>query len=159
MTDSTISPSDRLRALFTRNRAGERVGVCSVCCAHPLVIRAALGAGRRRLVRQLFTEGAILALCGGIAGVGLAVLATRLLPLLSNDSRLVNVPINGSVLLFAVSATVFTCLLFGVLLAQFGAAALWFSAALALSALAALMVIHVPARAPEPNATPLEDTA
>ena len=48
--------------------------------------------------------------------------------------------------------------LFGVLLAQFGAAALWFSAALALSALAALMVIHVPARAPAPNATPLEDT-
>ena len=80
-----------------------------------LVIRAVLGAGRGRLVRQLFTEGAILALCGGMAGVGLAVLATRSLPLLSNDSRVVNVPINGSVLLFAVIATVFTCLLFGVL--------------------------------------------
>jgi len=80
-----------------------------------LVIRAALGAGRRRLVRQLFTEGAILAVCGGIAGVGLAVLATRWLALLSNDWRLVNVPINASVLLFALIATVFTCLLFGIL--------------------------------------------
>jgi len=80
-----------------------------------LVIRAALGAGRRRLVRQLFTEGAILAMCGGIAGMGLAVLATRWLPLLSHDWRLANVPIDASVLLFALIATAFTCLLFGVL--------------------------------------------
>lgn len=80
-----------------------------------LVIRAALGAGRRRLIRQLFTEGAILALCGGIAGVGLAVATTRWLPLLSNDWRLAHVPIDGSVLLFATIATACTCLLFGVL--------------------------------------------
>jgi putative ABC transport system permease protein len=80
-----------------------------------LVIRAALGAGRRRLIRQLLTEGAILAVFGGISGVGLATLATRSLPLLSDDWRLANVPINASVLLFALAATVFTCLLFGVL--------------------------------------------
>ena len=48
MNERTISPSDRLRTLFTRNRAGERVGVCSVCCAHPLVIRAALELARDR---------------------------------------------------------------------------------------------------------------
>lgn len=36
--------------------------------------------------------------------------------------------------------------LFGLLLADFGAAALWFSAALALSALAALLLVHVPPR-------------
>ena len=47
--------------------------------------------------------------------MGLAVLATRWLPLLSNDWRLANVPINASVLLFAVIATACTCLLFGVL--------------------------------------------
>lgn len=80
-----------------------------------LVIRAALGAGRRRLVRQLFTEGAMLAVCGGIAGVGLAVLATRWLPLLSHDWRLAHVPINAAVLLFALIATALTCVLFGVL--------------------------------------------
>jgi MFS family permease len=38
--------------------------------------------------------------------------------------------------------------LFGVLLAHFGTAALWFSGALALSALGALLVIHVPASSP-----------
>jgi len=80
-----------------------------------LVIRSALGADRRRLVRQLFTEGAILAMCGGIAGVGLAVLATRSLPLLSRDWRLASVPIDASVLLFALITTGVTCLLFGVL--------------------------------------------
>jgi putative ABC transport system permease protein len=80
-----------------------------------LVIRAALGAGRRRLIRQLLTEGAILAMCGGIAGVGLAVMATRSLRLLSNDWRLASVPINASVLFFALTATIVTCLLFGVL--------------------------------------------
>jgi putative ABC transport system permease protein len=80
-----------------------------------LVIRTALGADRRRLVRQLLTEGALLAICGGIAGVGLAVLATRSLPLLSNDWRLAHIPIDASVLFFAVIATIVTCLLFGVL--------------------------------------------
>jgi len=31
-----------LRRIFDRNRAGHQQGVYSVCCAHPLVIRAAL---------------------------------------------------------------------------------------------------------------------
>ena len=89
--------------------------VRSTARTRELVIRAALGAGRRRLVRQLFTEGAMLALCGGVAGVGLAVVVTRWLRLLSDDWRLANVPINGSVLLFALAATAVTCLMFGVL--------------------------------------------
>jgi len=37
-----------LRAIFERNRAGERCGVYSVCCAHPQVIRAALELARER---------------------------------------------------------------------------------------------------------------
>ena len=48
--------------------------------------------------------------------------------------------------------------LFGVLLADFGPAALWFSAGAALSAFVALWVIHVPVRTLESKATPLEDT-
>jgi D-tagatose-1,6-bisphosphate aldolase subunit GatZ/KbaZ len=38
----------RLRSIFDRNRAGTRMGVTSVCSAHPLVIRAALALARDR---------------------------------------------------------------------------------------------------------------
>jgi ABC-type antimicrobial peptide transport system permease subunit len=43
-----------------------------------LAVRTALGAGRERLMRQLLTEALVLAACGGVWGVGLAVAATPL---------------------------------------------------------------------------------
>lgn len=44
-----------------------------------LAVRTALGAGRERLIRQMATESAVLALAGGIAGVALATAAVPLL--------------------------------------------------------------------------------
>jgi putative ABC transport system permease protein len=82
--------------------------------AKEMAVRRALGVGHARLVRQLLTESALLACVGGAGGIGLAFLATRALGLLTDDPRLLNVAIDGTVLAFAAAATVVTTLLFGI---------------------------------------------
>ena len=68
-----------------------------------LALRAALGAGRGRIVRQLFTESLLLALAGGVAGVLLAgVLVDGLLALQPQGvPRLAEVRVDRGVLAFA----------------------------------------------------------
>lgn len=80
-----------------------------------IAVRAALGAGRERIVRQLLTESVALALLGGTAGVALAFGLTRLLVKLAPAGipRLEEVRVDGSVLLFALAATLVTGFLFG----------------------------------------------
>jgi predicted permease len=87
-------------------RSGER--------AREMAIRSALGAAKHRLIRQLFTESALLSVVGGAAGVSLAYWMVKCLPLLSKDARFANLPLDPAVLLFALGATLVTCLLFGV---------------------------------------------
>lgn len=81
-----------------------------------IAVRMALGAGSGRIVRQLLTEGLILALVGGIAGALLAVWGTELLVAVMPEGMLPGVAVisvDWRVLSFACLAALVTGLLFG----------------------------------------------
>jgi len=78
-------------------------------------VRAALGAGRVRLVRQLLAEHLLLAAVGGILGLGVAILGVQALIALSPPGlpRLEAIRVDGMLFAFALGMTLVTGLVFG----------------------------------------------
>jgi predicted permease len=80
-----------------------------------LAMRAALGAGRGRLARQCLTESGVLAVIGGALGVVLAAVGIRPFTLYwpGGLPRVQEVQLNWRVLLFALTVSILSGLLFG----------------------------------------------
>ncbi|HEX3704913.1 MAG TPA: ABC transporter permease, partial [Vicinamibacterales bacterium] len=82
-----------------------------------MAVRAAIGAGQSRIVRQLLIENAILGLCGGLAGVALAAGLRSVLPALlpAGFPRLDAVAIDMRALSFALLISVAASVVCGLL--------------------------------------------
>ncbi|MGA8073265.1 MAG: ABC transporter permease, partial [Candidatus Acidiferrales bacterium] len=82
-----------------------------------IAIRIALGAGGRRIVRQLITESLLLSLLGGVIGMILAPIALRMLEQSNAVAlpRVVGTQIDLPVLLFTTALSLATGVLFGIL--------------------------------------------
>jgi predicted permease len=131
LLQSTINPN--LRSLFAR--AGQLmmtvVGlVLLIACANianlllarasgrrrEISIRLAMGASRGRIIAQLITEAIVLAIAGGILGIGLAVLARNLIwkfrPAFLQQAAL-DLSLDSHVLVFTSVIAILTGLIFG----------------------------------------------
>jgi putative ABC transport system permease protein len=80
-----------------------------------IALRAALGASRMRVVRQMLTESMVLGLAGALLGIPLAWWALKVFISLNGDSmrRIQGAGLDGSVLAFTAAIALLTSLLFG----------------------------------------------
>jgi predicted permease len=128
-----ISPGGHLQVMQPKMyQAGAMIGaltllILAVSCANlgglmlaravarerEMGIRIAIGAGRARIIRQLFTESLMLASLGSAAGVALGYVVMRVLLSFPNTPRWLSAIPDWRVLLFTVAATVLAAAFFG----------------------------------------------
>lgn len=91
--------------------------VRSVARESELAVRTALGAGRGRLVRQLATESLLLSVIAGAIGLALAAIGTKVLLQMAPSSlpRIGFVRVDSAVLLFTLTVSLLTSVIFGLL--------------------------------------------
>jgi predicted permease len=82
---------------------------------HEIGVRLAMGASRRRLVRQLLTESLAISALGAVAGIGVAAWGSQALVTLASSGGRWTLPLDSGwrVIGFAVAATALAALLFG----------------------------------------------
>ncbi len=77
-------------------------------------VRASLGAGRRRLMRQLLVESGLLGLAGGVLGIALTFVGIRIFRAVAGDvAEFVAIDVNVPVLLFTLAVSFATAVLVG----------------------------------------------
>jgi predicted permease len=84
--------------------------------AREVALRMAIGANRRRVLRQLLTEACLLAMCGGVLGFLVAAWVTPLLTRLlaaGQDPLVISATVNWPVLLFAATLSLLTGVAYG----------------------------------------------
>ncbi len=82
-----------------------------------MAIRAAMGASRPRLIRQLLTESMLLGIAGGILGLAAAYASVGVLTGMAsaNLPRVEDVSVDHRVLFFCMAASLLTALFFGII--------------------------------------------
>jgi predicted permease len=80
-----------------------------------IAVRLAMGAGRGRVVRMLLSESLLLALCGAVLGIGLALVGTAAIRQAADSSlpRAAAIAVDGRLLAFATGLSLLTTLVFG----------------------------------------------
>jgi predicted permease len=84
---------------------------------HELAVRTALGAGTKRIARELLSESILLGLAGGVLGAALAYAGIQLLVYLepARLPRLAEITLDPIVLLFTLALSILAGLIFGVI--------------------------------------------
>ena len=125
LRDQTVGPARATLWIFTATSAFVLLIACANVAGLLLVratrrapefaVRASLGAGGGRLVRQLLTESLVLALTGGFLGLLLAAWTTRAFVSMAPATipRLAEVAIDARVALFTVLLSIVTAVFFG----------------------------------------------